>query len=223
MNLAFEPSGPDQIVHAMRTALEIYSMNDHFYADGINAFNSCHRSKAFNMIINNYPRPFPHIRAIYNTPSNVWYYGLTDQIIPVSCEIGAQQGDVWGTWTYCMALQPLFAKLKAALSPVGIALFFVDDSNYCAPHNLMLETILTIQTDGPRYGYYINPDKGTYLLGRCETSAEAIERKAALVRLGLNPDIIRIHPDNSPIPHSRGSYPLWGESTWCFHRLFKLH
>jgi len=176
-------------------------MNDHFYADGINAFNSYNRSKAFNMIINNYPRPFPHIiRAMYNTPSNVWYYGLTDQIHPVSCEIGAQQGDVWGTWIYCMALQPLFAKLKTALSSEGIALFFVDDSNYCAPHNLMLETILTIQTEGPKYGYHINPDKGTNLLGRCETSAEAIGRKAALVQLGLNPDIIRIHPDNSPIP-----------------------
>ena len=86
-----------------------------------------------------------------------------------------------------MALQPLFAKLKTALSPDDIALFFVDDS---APRNLMLETILTIQTDGPKYGYHINPDKGTYLLGRCETSAEAIGRKAALVRLGLNPDII---------------------------------
>jgi hypothetical protein len=57
VNLAFEPSGPDQIVHAMRTALEIHQMNDHFYADGINAFNSCNRSKAFSMIINNYPRP----------------------------------------------------------------------------------------------------------------------------------------------------------------------
>ena len=102
------------------------------------------------MLINNYPRPFPHIRAMYNTPSNVWYYGLTDQIHPVSCEIGAQQGDVWGTWI----LQPLFAKLKTALSPDGIALF--DDSNYCAPHNLMLEKILTIQTDGPKYGYHIN-------------------------------------------------------------------
>ena len=64
----------------------------------------------------------------------------------------------------------------------------------------MLETILTIQTEGPKYGYHINPDKGTYLLGRCETSAEAIGRKAALVQLGLNPDIIRIRPDNSPIP-----------------------
>jgi hypothetical protein len=146
VNLAFEPSGPDQIVHAMRTALEIYPMNDHFYADGINAFNSCNRSKAFKMIINNYPRPFPHIRAMYNTPSNVWYYGLTDQIHPVSCEIGAQQGDVWGTWIYCMALQPLFARLKTALGPEGVALFFVDDSNYCAPHNLMLETILTIRS-----------------------------------------------------------------------------
>jgi hypothetical protein len=196
VNFAFEPSGPDQIVHAMQTALEIYPMDVHFYADGINAFNSCNRSKAFNMMINNYPRPFPHIiRAMYNTPSNVWYYGLTDQIHPVSCEIGgAQQGDVWGTWI----LQPLFAKLKTALSPDGIAL--VDDSNYCAPHSLMLETILTIQTKGPKYGYHINPDKGTYLLGQYETSPEAIGRKAAFVRLGLNPDRIRIHPDNSHIP-----------------------
>lgn len=64
----------------------------------------------------------------------------------------------------------------------------------------MLEAIRTIQTDGPNYGYHINSDKGTYLLGRCETSAEAIERKATLMKLGLNPDIIRLHPDNSSIP-----------------------
>lgn len=101
-------------------------------------------------------------------------------------------------------------RLQTAIKPSGIALFFVDDSNYCAPHQLMLETIQTIKADGPKYGYRINPDKGTYLLGLCDTSAEAIERKAALIELGLNPDIIRIYPDNSPIPIDASIF-LWGK------------
>jgi hypothetical protein len=64
----------------------------------------------------------------------------------------------------------------------------------------MLKTIQDIQRDGPKYGYHINPDKGTYLLGKCETTEEALSRRAALVLLGLNPHIIHIHPDNFPLP-----------------------
>ena len=99
-----------------------------------------------------------------------------------------------------MALQPFFKKLQTDLGLDGLALFFVDDSNFSAPHQIMLRTIQGIKEDGPKYGYHLNPDKGTYLLGRCETAEDARQRKATLVKLGLNPDIIRVHPDNTPIP-----------------------
>ena len=47
-------------------------------------------------------------------------------------------------------------------------------------------------------GYYIKFSKGSYLLGKCDTDDEAIRRKNTLVSLGLNEEIIHIHPYNDP-------------------------
>jgi hypothetical protein len=198
-NLAFEPSGPEQIVHSMQTALQVFPSRDSFFADGINAFNSCVREEAFEQIMDNHPRPFPHIRAMYLNSSVVWYYGLSDQIHPIDCEIGAQQGDVWGTWIFCMALQPFFKSIQTDLGEDGLALFYVDDSNFCATHHAMLRTIASLKQRGPKYGYYLNPDNGVYLIGKCDSNEEALERKMNLIELGLNPAIIRLHPDNEPV------------------------
>ena len=136
---------------------------------------------------------------MYLNSSVVWYYGLSDQIHPIDCEIGAQQGDVWGTWIFCMALQPFFKSIQTDLGEDGLALFYVDDSNFCATHHAMLRTIAYLKHQGPKYGYYLNPDKGVYLVGKCDSLEEALGRKMALIELGLNPAIIRLHPDNSPI------------------------
>ena len=71
----------------------------------------------------------------------------------------------------------------------------------------MMEVIDFINTKGPSFGYFIKLSKGSYLLGKCESHAVAVERKNNLVsRFGLNADIIHIHPDNSESDESRVVY-----------------
>jgi hypothetical protein len=60
----------------------------------------------------------------------------------------------------------------------------------------MIEAIQFINREGPKYGYTINFNKGTYLLGKSESIEVAAYRKNKLTELGLSPSIIVIHPDN---------------------------
>ena len=56
-----------------------------------------------------------------------------------------------------------------------------------------------LKTEGPRYGYHINPSKGKYLIGRCDSIEIAEQVRERLVHnLGLSNNIIINHPDNNP-------------------------
>jgi hypothetical protein len=48
-------------------------------------------------------------------------------------------------------------------------------------------------------GFQLNWDKGYYLMGKCDSIEIAMERKRHLMNLGVNADIIKLHPDNDPI------------------------
>ena len=74
--------------------MSLYPSHDTFLGYGKNGFNLASRIRAFANIIKHHPRPFPHILAMYGCSSRVWYFGLQDQIHPINCEVGAQQGDV---------------------------------------------------------------------------------------------------------------------------------
>ena len=114
--------------------------------------------------------------------------------------MGAQQGDVWGTWIYCMGIQSFFKELQAKRGNNGVALFFVDDSNFhCSPAS-MLDILNHIRSEGPKYGYHLNSSKGVYLIGKCSSIKEAHERFDSIVKLGFDPAIIRFHPDNTFSP-----------------------
>mmetsp|Transcript_19243 Transcript_19243/g.32202 ORF Transcript_19243/g.32202 Transcript_19243/m.32202 type:complete len:178 (-) Transcript_19243:249-782(-) len=78
----------------------------------------------------------------------------------------------------------------------GMCKAFVDDGNLGAPFDLMVEAIQLILSEGPQYGYHLNLRKGTYVLAKCTTDAEAFRRRDVLLGLGIAPNVIRIHPDN---------------------------
>jgi hypothetical protein len=75
--------------------------------------------------------------------------------------------------------------------------FFVDDGNFMAPHNVMLSIIGLLQSAYNEFGYRLKMDKGSYLLGKCESALVAETRRDALLEIGFNPDIVKIHPHNS--------------------------
>jgi hypothetical protein len=67
----------------------------------------------------------------------------------------------------------------------------------------MVEIIRIVKEEGPKVGYFIKFSKGTYLLGKCSTYQQALDRKNILISLGLNEETIFMHPDNDPINESK--------------------
>jgi hypothetical protein len=62
---------------------------------------------------------------------------------------------------------------------------------------VMLSIIGLLQSAYNEFGYRLKMDKGSYLLGKCESALVAETRGDALLEIGFNPDIVKIHPDNS--------------------------
>jgi len=80
----------------------------------------------------------------------------------------------------------------------GFTKFYADDGNINADFNNMVEIIDFIKSEGPKWGYNINLNKGTYLLGRTGNQNTAMERKQRLMEMGIKEDIIKIHPEDDP-------------------------
>ena len=70
-----------------------------------------------------------------------------------------------------------------------------------APTNILFEALRYILAEGIKFGFNLNPAKGCLLLAKCETNAEAYDKKNLYMStFGLAEEIIRIHPDNLHIP-----------------------
>jgi hypothetical protein len=92
----------------------------------------------------------------------------------------------------------------------GLIKFFVDDGNLAAPHAVMRVLLQHIKDHGRDFGFIINPNKGHYLLGKCDSWILAEQRRAALVADGFNDAIIKTHPadcaDEAEVPALRAAY-----------------
>jgi len=97
-----------------------------------------------------------------------------------------------------MSLHPFLKGLHDILGGEGFAKFFIDDGNLAGPFTQMVQALEYIQKVGPQYGFIIKRTKGAYLMGKCPSLAEAIQRKSELVStFGLSEAIVHIHPDNT--------------------------
>jgi len=61
----------------------------------------------------------------------------------------------------------------------------------------MVQVLNVMKESGPKYGYLMNLKKSVYVLGKCGSLETAEDRKSQLIRLGLEPDNIKIHPDDA--------------------------
>ena len=138
------------------------------------------------------------------------------EILEILSKQGFHQGDVLGTWAYIMTLHPLLLSLHKHLAECKrnrakeaksntiieddfddlslidlLHLFFVDDGNLCGEHNTLLDAVTYLQQKGPAFGYFFNPEKGSYLIGECKTSRELQSRINNLNALGINASIVK--------------------------------
>lgn len=189
-------AGTENIIHVMRMAVGKF---DCFLLDGKNAFNNGIRLKGLLNIKKKFPAMLPFLRMIYGNSSNAWYYGLSSGIEDFKSSEGAQQGCVNGMWLYSMIIHPFLQGLHEILGNEGFVKFFADDGNIATTFDKMVQCIHYINTEGRKVGFYLNWDKGYYLMAKCDSIVIARERKQQLMSLGLNEQIIKIHPDDDPL------------------------
>jgi hypothetical protein len=141
---------------------------------------------------------------LYGTNGNLWYHGLPEGIQPVSSEWGYQQGGAEANDGYCTATRPFHMALQDILkNEPGLLAEYVDDLNAAADFERMIFLIGKVLELGPKYGYILRMDKGSYMMAKCDTDAEANERYERLLAIGLDPKIIHRHPDNVADPGAK--------------------
>ena len=198
LQYCMSPLGTESVSLFFRAILESKPELDMWAKDGDNGFGRISRISGLYQTKEHLPELLPILKMIYGTSSNAWYMGLADGIEKLDSSEGCQQGDVLSMWFYAMAIHPFLQKIKNVLGNEGFTKWYADDGNTVAPFNKMVEVIRIVKDEGPKIGYYIKFSKGSYLIGKCETNEEAIQRKNILVNLGLNEETIHMHPDNDP-------------------------
>jgi hypothetical protein len=206
-----QPKGTEQVIHGVRYAMERSPENDVFLMDADNAFNKVSRLKGLQETLLHFPQIIPFLNKIYRHDSVGWFFGLETGIEKILSREGFHQGDVLSSWLFCMTIHPLLCDAASLIGDNGLLKFYIDDGNLVCPHDRMLTALTFLDTEGPPLGYIIKRNKGTYLLGRCASSAVALSRKQHLIdTFGFHPDIIRIHPDNGGLPLAYGARILGG-------------
>ena len=208
---AMKSAGMETIIHHLNCMGSIHPEWDRVSLDGRNSFNEANNLIGLSETAQLFPMAFPLLKAMYlhNSTQFLRYQNEFNMIL---CSKGFHQGDVLGTWSYIMTLQPLLLALAEHISdmfpdfnPMVMILFYVDDGYLCGPHEIVVEAIRFLRQHGPNYGYHIRSDKGAYMLGKCDSKIEATRRFAAITDpdqgVGFNPDIVKIHPDDLEMEH----------------------
>ncbi len=192
-------SGTERIIHDFNHTTDTHPDWDTFAMDALNAFNSCNRYLGLHQLLLKAPGIFKHVMNMYgHPPTHNWFFGKPHGIDNIEAHSGFTQGDTLATLMYCMSIQPFVDGLTSILTnSQGIARFYIDDGNICAPHDVMIRALNYVVEEGPKYGYELNLRKGSYLVGQCRSNSIATHRKNYLVsHFNLDPSIIHLHPSN---------------------------
>ena len=194
--------GSEKIIHYFDLFMEANPESDVFFADGSNAFNSTSRLKGIEEAHTYFPQMTPFLMKIYYENNYGCYFGLKEGVQKIPSVEGLVQGCILGSWLWCMSNHSFLKGLSNILvtdsiQTSGTIKSFIDDTNLGGKTPKMFEALRYMFTEGPKIGFTLNKKKGAYLLGKCSTDLEAVQKKTQLIEeFGLEPDVIRIHPDN---------------------------
>jgi hypothetical protein len=199
---AMKPDAIANIVHAFNFRMQEHPEQTVWLMDAENAFNRGNRYLFLHETLEHCKFMFPFMRDMYHDESQGFVCGFEHGIQGITSSEGFHQGDVLGTWAFCMTIQPMLNGLKKFLvqefgnAVLVLIKFFVDDGNISAPHPVLLKIIDYFLVEGPTYGFFISKTKGAFLLGKCASSEDAELQRRDLCEKGFSEDIIKIHPDN---------------------------
>jgi hypothetical protein len=210
LQYGMETRGAEDIIHQVRKSFDTNPELDIFCLDADNAFNMISRYLGLLQVQNHFPNIIPFLSQIYLHDSNGWYFGLSNGVKSVLSQEGFHQGDVLGSWLFCMSIQPLLIGLRNIIGDNGVVKFFIDDGNIITDTATMIRALDYLETEGPKYGFIFKRNKGTYLLGKCYSAEEAETKKSMLHESFGIASIVQLHPDNGGDISSYGVTCLGG-------------
>ena len=198
LQYCMKPFGAEIIAIFFRTLLEEKPNWDFYAMDAQNGFNQVCRVVGLNETRKNFPQILPFLKFIYGKDSNAWFYGLSEGTEAIQSKEGCQQGDVMSMLFYALTIHPFLQKIHETLGKEGFTKWYADDGNISCSFEKMIQIVRLVKDEGPKYGYYIKFDKGSYLMAKRENRNLAIEHKQILVNLGIHENCIQLHPENDP-------------------------
>jgi hypothetical protein len=206
---AMQKLGTEKIIHTFNLAKDRWPEKDQFYCDGDNAFNRLNREFMLYQTMTTFPAIFPFVKSMYEGCTGAWIYGSNDGIQRIEITDGVTQGCSLGSFLYALGSLPFVKGLQSRLSEQegnNFTKFFVDDGNITADFDSMIRAIQYIELEGPKVGYFLKKNKGSYLIGRCGRDV-ALERKRMLIdRFGLHENVIHIHPSDTTEETAKTEY-----------------
>ena len=134
----------------VQLALQVLMENDPdaalFSVDVVNAFNDIEPPALLAALL---ARPELHpLLPLYdmlytNTAGKLWFYGDDGNLYDTfHSRRGVRQGCVLGTFLFCLAMKPVYDRLRALLGPAGLLLAYSDDI-YCAADPVLAAVALS--------------------------------------------------------------------------------
>ena len=205
VQLGMSKSGCERIFHTINVFSALHPTHDAMFIDGKNAFNVMNRRKALTILKDRLPQFVGYFLAFYGSASSLWFGGKL-----IKAEVGVQQGDVFAPLIYALSTLPLLHKANSFAEDPSSAytVGYFDDISSLGDTTNSKRTLELYKTEGPQYGFHVNPKKTIILLGAELTLNLASAKKAEYCDiLGIphdSPNVI-IHPDNDP-----STRPIYG-------------
>jgi hypothetical protein len=198
---AMRKSGMEEIIHNVTTVIEKDKTLCVLTADGNNSFNQCNKHTGLKEIEQHYPFAYPHLRNMYAQDSECWF-NMNNKIKVIQCKNGFHQGDVLGNWAYTMTIHPMLNELALHIKQTfpdskPLINFYVDDGTFAAEYEIINEILIFLQREDifQKYGYKLNPNKCSLLLGSCG-DPELLKTRLEELTKTIPPDNIKTHPDD---------------------------
>ena len=124
--------GCELMISAITALLDIHPEWVDIAADAKNAFNSFCRTKMWGPLLEHFPNLAALGRLMYGEASSVIFHEDGVGRTEVKNSVGTRQGCSWGSFLYCLTIQPLLQRLADEF-PDCVVLAFADDVHILGP------------------------------------------------------------------------------------------
>ena len=124
--------GCELMISAITALLDVHPEWVDIAADAKNAFNSFCRTKMWGPLLEHFPNLAALGRLMYGEASSVIFHEDGVGRTEVKSGVGTRQGCSWGSFLYCLTIQPLLQQLADEF-PDCVVLAFADDVHILGP------------------------------------------------------------------------------------------